>query len=326
MNQLTEQSAAGAGPNVPGAMTAAQGPAVCIAEVSKTYGGRTVVDNLSLNVERGEVFALLGPNGAGKTTTIEMLEGYRSPDSGTVEVLGENPRTSRILRQRVGMMPQQSALYPQITVAEALRLFCSYYAEPADPAALSVLVGLADRADARFKVLSGGEKQRLSLALALAGHPTLVFLDEPTASMDPQARLITWDLITSLRSSGVTVVLTTHYLEEAQRLADRVAIIDHGKLVALGTPADLTGRAGGVVRFLAPPGLTADGLQSLPGCSAVLEERPGVFALRSDDPDELLIEVALWARATGVRVRDLHVDRATLEEVFLQLTSELAHQ
>jgi ABC-2 type transport system ATP-binding protein len=321
MNLIAAQTPFGAA-LAAGDMPPDQSVAVRLDRASKAYAGRRVVDNLSLTVHTGEVFALLGPNGAGKTTTIEMLEGYRSPDSGAVEVLGQNPRTSMALRQQIGVMPQQSALYPHISVAEAVSLFCSYYREPADPAGLIRLVGLADRSETRFKVLSGGEKQRLSLALALAGHPALVFLDEPTASMDPQARLTTWDLIASLRASGVTILLTTHYLDEAQRLADRVAIIDHGRLVGLGTPEALTARAGGLVRFLAQPNLASDGLRELPGCANVVEERPGAYALRGDDPDELLIDVAVWTRANDIRVRDLHVDRATLEEVFLTLTAE----
>jgi ABC-2 type transport system ATP-binding protein len=297
-------------------------PALMVDRIRKSYGGRTVLDGLSFSVRPGEIFALLGPNGAGKTTMVEILEGYRQPDSGTVRVLGQLPGTGTALKQRLGIMPQQSALYPQITVAEAMSLFCSYYDHAASPAELLSTVGLADRGASRFRVLSGGEKQRLSLALALAGNPEVVFLDEPTASMDPQARLVTWDLITSLRRRAVTVLLTTHYLEEAQRLADRVAIIDHGRLVALGSPDDLTRRLGGSVRFSAGPQLPVDAWLALPGCTAAVEEREGGYALRGIDPDDLIIEVALWSRASGVRLRDLRVDRATLEEVFLQLTAE----
>jgi ABC-2 type transport system ATP-binding protein len=226
---------------------------VVVDRLVKRYGAREAVRDLSFSVTPGEVFALLGPNGAGKTATVEILEGFRVRDGGQVRVLGDDPAASRSLRQRVGMMPQHSALYPHITVWEALTLFCSYYSQPASPTTLLETIGLADHAGARFKTLSGGEKQRLSLGLAMAGNPELMFLDEPTAAMDPQARQITWNLISSLRARGVTLLLTTHYLEEAQRLADRVAIIDHGVLVALGTPADLTRRASGLVRFITSP-------------------------------------------------------------------------
>jgi ABC-2 type transport system ATP-binding protein len=297
-------------------------PAVVVERLVKRYADREVVRDLSFTVRRGEVFALLGPNGAGKTTTIEILEGFRTLDDGRVLVLGENPASSRTLKQRVGMMPQQSALYPQITVREALTLFCAYYRAGASANVLLNLIGLGERADDRFKTLSGGEKQRLSLGLALAGNPELIFLDEPTAAMDPRARQTTWDLISQLRAGGVTIVLTTHYLEEANRLADRVAIIDHGRLVGLGAPSDLTQRSGGVVRFFAAPAPAVDTLLHLPGVNAAHEERPGFYRLESADPDELLIEVAVWSRANAVRVRDLRFERATLEEVFLQLTEE----
>jgi ABC-2 type transport system ATP-binding protein len=297
-------------------------PALRVEGLRKAYAGRAVVDDLSFSVATGEVFALLGPNGAGKTTTIEILEGYRTADGGVAEVLGQNPQTSLGLKQQIGIMPQQLALYPHITVREALQLFTAYYCRPAGAEALLSLVGLTEQAGTRFRVLSGGEKQRLSLALALAGTPSLVFLDEPTASMDPQARLITWDLIASLRAQGITVLLTTHYLEEAHRLADRVAIVNAGRLVALDTPDRLTGRSGGAVRFVAAPGIDLALLARLPGCASAVEERPGGYALRGPDPDELLIDLALWSRSAGIRVRDLRVERATLEEVFLRLTGE----
>ena len=296
--------------------------AICVEGLVKQYGAVRAVDTLTFSVARGEVFALLGRNGAGKTTTIEILEGYRAPDAGTVAVLGADPTHSHELKQRLGIMPQQSALYPLITVREALRLFCAYYRHPADPTALLQLIGLEEKAEARFKSLSGGQKQRLSLGLAMAGNPELIFLDEPTAAMDPQGRAATWDLIAGLRRAGITLVLTTHYLEEAQRLADHVAIIDHGKLVALGTPAELMARAGtGTLRFTGPEGLEAAELALLPGAGTVREERPGLYAMTGNDLDELLVEIALWSRERGIQLKDLRVERATLEEVFLALTS-----
>ena len=297
--------------------------AIAVRGLTKRYGATTAVADLSFTVRPGEIFALLGPNGAGKTTTIEILEGYRRGDGGEVRVLGEDPQRSRTLRQRVGIMLQGNAIYPQITVREALALFCSYYPRPADPAWLLRLVGLEEKAEARFKTLSGGQKQRLSLGLALAGNPELVFLDEPTAAMDPQARLVTWGVINELRARGVTLVLTTHYLEEAQRLADRVAIVDRGQLVALGTPAELMAQARtSIVRFASSAEVPPAELATLPGAHSARQERPGLYLVEGDDPDELLIEVALWARARRVRVTNLRAEQATLEDVFLKLTGE----
>jgi len=297
--------------------------AIQVTGLVKHYGHTRAVDDLSFGVQRGEVFALLGPNGAGKTTTIEILEGFRARDGGDVAVLGQDPQAPVDLKQRVGLMLQQGVIYPNIQVLEALRLFCSYYARPADPAQLLHLIGLEAQAKARFRTLSGGQKQRLSLGLALAGNPELIFLDEPTAAMDPQARLVTWDLMKDLRQKGVTLLLSTHYLEEAQRLADRVAIIDHGRLVALGTPEELLAQSGkGVVRFIATSGLPAAALRALPGVRTAQEERPGAYVLTGADLDEIVIDVAIWSRAQRLRVTGLRVERATLEEVFLQLTGD----
>ena len=297
--------------------------AIAVRGLIKHYGATAAVADLSFTVHLGEIFALLGPNGAGKTTTIEILEGYRSRDGGEVHVLGEDPQRSRTLKQRVGIMLQGNAIYPHITVREALELFCNYYPRPADPSWLLRLVGLQEKADARFKTLSGGQKQRLSLGLALAGNPELVFLDEPTASMDPQARLVTWGVINELRARGVTLVLTTHYLEEAQRLADRVAIVDRGRLVALGTPAELMAQAEtSIVRFTAAANVPLAELAALPGARGARLERPGLYLIEGDDPDELLIEIALWSRAARVRVTNLRAEQASLEDVFLKLTGE----
>ena len=222
--------------------------AVYISGLNKSYGQIKAVQNLSLEIRAGEIFALLGPNGAGKTTIIEILEGYRTRDSGSVRVVGLDPEKRAELAQlkeRMGVMLQQSSIYEKIRVGEAINLFASYYESPTDTIELLRLVGLQEHARSFFKDLSGGQKQRMGLALALVGSPDIVFLDEPTASMDPQARLQTWDIITRLKERGVTVMLTTHYMEEAQRLADRVAIIDHGILVALDTPDALAQHLGG---------------------------------------------------------------------------------
>ncbi|MGI8967774.1 MAG: ABC transporter ATP-binding protein [Chloroflexota bacterium] len=248
--------------------------AIVVANLVKQYGSLRAVDGLSFTVRRGEILALLGPNGAGKTTTVEILEGYRPADSGEVRVLGLNPADDgRQLRERIGLMLQQTGLYERIRVREAIELFCSYYQQPRRPDDLITLVGLEHQESTAFQNLSGGQKQWLSLALALAGNPELAFLDEPTASLDPQARLQTWEIIVGLRDAGVTVLLTTHNMEEAQRLADHVAIIDHGRLIAYGTPDDLTGVSSSeVVTFRAPEGLDLAGLLALPAGAEVRPE------------------------------------------------------
>jgi ABC-2 type transport system ATP-binding protein len=216
-------------------------PAVEVHDLQKRYGAVTAVAGLSLTAAAGEVLAILGPNGAGKTTTVEMCEGYRRPDSGTVRVLGLDPvADARRLRPRVGVMLQGGGGYPGAKAGEMLRLLAAYAAEPLDPAELLDRLGLSSSAGTAYKRLSGGQKQRLSLAMAVVARPELVFLDEPTAGLDPQARHATWDVVRQLRADGVTVVLTTHYMEEAERLADQVVVVDGGRVVALGSPADLT--------------------------------------------------------------------------------------
>jgi ABC-2 type transport system ATP-binding protein len=295
--------------------------AVAVEDLVKSYGGRRAVDGVTFAVARGETFALLGPNGAGKTTTMEILEGYRAADAGSVRVLGLDPqRDGARLRPRLGVMLQEAGLYRTITPREALRLFASYYAAPADPDALLALVGLAEAAGVRYRRLSGGQKQRLALALALVGRPELLFLDEPTAGMDPQARVSTWELIRQLKAAGVTVLLTTHYLEEAERLADRVAIIDEGRLVALGSPSALTRGDATRVQFRAMAGLDLSALAALPGALDAAEPQPGVYALETRSATDLLVELTTWLRARGVLPTELRVGEASLEDVFLRLT------
>lgn len=296
--------------------------AISVSHLAKLYGGRRAVDDLSFTVKPGEVFALLGPNGAGKTTTVEILEGYRVADAGTVEVLGLDPqRDGDRLRPRIGVMLQQGGIYPQIRPREALELFAAFYPRPADPAKLLRQVGLEDAASVPFRRLSGGQKQRLGLALALVGRPELVFLDEPTAGMDPQARRATWDLVRELKASGVTVLLTTHYLEEAERLADRVAIIDQGRLLALGSPADLMEvERARHARFLAPAGLDLADLQRrLPGAT-IVEERPGEYLIGAEITPALVADLAAWLRERDVLLAELRVGHRSLEELFLDLT------
>jgi ABC-2 type transport system ATP-binding protein len=301
-------------------------PAVVVDGLTKGYDGQLAVDGLSFTVDRGEVFGLLGPNGAGKTTTVETLEGYRKPDGGAVRVLDLDPiRERRRLVPRIGVMLQDGGLYPGIRPLEALRLFAAYYENHESPDVLLDLVGLRPMAGKVVRRLSGGQKQRLSLALALIGRPEVVFLDEPTAGMDPHARLTTWEVITGLKERGATVILTTHAMDEAERLCDRVAIIDGGGLVALGTPGDLTRSAGGgETLFTAAPGLDTAGLAGalLLSPAAVVESKPGEYVVHAASSPELVAALTAWLRDQGVALGDLRAGRRTLEEVFLQVTSE----
>jgi len=300
--------------------------AVATRGLRKRYGDRTAVAGLTLEIQAGEVFGLLGPNGAGKTTTVEILEGYRTADAGEVRVLGLDPMTDgAALRPRIGVMLQDGGLHPGVRPLEMLRLFAAFYDDPRDPGELLDLVSLRDSARTLVRRLSGGQAQRLSLALALVGRPELVFLDEPTAGMDPRARAATWQLVRGLRDAGVTVLLTTHHMDEAEQLCDRLAIIDRGRIVALGTPVEVT-RAGadGTVRFTAVPGVDVVALAAaldLPA-AAVSEERPGHYALAGPATPELLADLTAWLRDKGISLTELRTARATLEEVFLRLTEE----
>jgi ABC-2 type transport system ATP-binding protein len=299
-------------------------PAVEVRDLVKCYGPRRAVDGLSLDVARGSVLALLGPNGAGKTTTIEICEGFRRPDSGSVAVLGLDPTADAAqLRPRVGVMLQEGVGgYTGAKAIEMLRLFASYAAQPHDPITLLESVGLAEVARTPVKRLSGGQQQRLSLALALVGRPELVFLDEPTAGMDPQARRATWEFIRKLRADGVSVVLTTHFLDEAEQLADTVVVIDSGRVVAEGTPADLT-RAGaeGQIRFRAQAGLRLGSLvAALPDGTKAVEEQPGRYLVTGDVNPQLLATLTAWCAGQGVLAEELAVERRSLEDVFLDLT------
>jgi ABC-2 type transport system ATP-binding protein len=298
-------------------------PAVAITDLVKRYGRTLAVDGLSLRAERGAVTAILGPNGAGKTTTVEICEGYRRPDSGQVAVLGLDPvRDRRALRPRVGVMLQAGGIPPAVRPGEYLRVLARFHAHPLDPAMLLDRLGLAGAVRTPFKRLSGGQQQRLSLAAAVIGRPELVFLDEPTAGLDPQARHATWDLIAGLREAGAAVILTTHHMDEAQRLADRVAIIDHGRLVVCGTPAELTGSAG-QIRFRAEPGLATEGLlAALPAGSAAKESPAGHYVVEVPaqvDP-QLVATITAWCADHGVLAQDLRIESRDLEDVFLELT------
>jgi ABC-2 type transport system ATP-binding protein len=290
--------------------TVPQTPAVEIGGLVKRYGQTTAVDGLTLSAAPGAVTGILGPNGAGKTTTIEICEGYRKPDQGTVRV--------------VGVMLQAGGIPPSVPAADYLNLLSRFHARPVAVAVLLDLVGLTAVARTPYKRLSGGQQQRLSLAAAVIGRPELVFLDEPTSGMDPQARHATWDLIGQLRSAGVSIILTTHFMEEAERLCDYVAIIDHGQLVAAGTPGQLTGTVG-QLRFRAEAGLDIESLlAALPPASLAKESPAGHYVIEvhgAVDP-LLLAAVTAWCAERGVLANSLRIESRTLEDVFLELTAQ----
>ena len=297
--------------------------AVEISGLVKKYGRTTAVAGLSLLAERGQVTAVLGPNGAGKTTTIEVCEGYRRADAGAVRVLGLDPvADAKRLRPRIGVMLQSGGIPTTVRPGEYLRVLSRFYANPISPGVLLRRLGLTESARTPLRRLSGGQQQRLSLAAALIGRPELVFLDEPTSGLDPQARHATWELIAGLRGSGCTVILTTHYLEEAERLADRVVIVDHGRLVTQGTPAELTGGQG-QLRFRAEPGLDTTGLISALPQGAVIKESPAgayLVELAAGVDPQVVATVTAWCAEQGVLANNLRIERRTLEDVFLELT------
>jgi ABC-2 type transport system ATP-binding protein len=298
------------------------GEAIVVDHFSKSYGSHRVVDALQFTVQSGEVFALLGPNGAGKTTTVETLEGYRTPDAGTIRVLGLDPmRDAHVLKPQIGVMLQEDGLYNQLTAREVLRLYAGYFQHPQNVDSLLERVGLSGAAKTRCRRLSGGQKRRLALAVALIGNPRLVFLDEPTAGMDPQARLATWEIIRDLKRNGATVLLTTHLMDEAERLADRVAIIDHGRLIALDTPANMTGvQNATVVRFVAPTGIDSAKLAALPSARKAEEIRPGSYVIETDSVPVLIAELTAWLRDNNITLSELRVGHGSLEDLFLRLT------
>ena len=283
----------------------------------------TAVDDISFTAEPGSVLALLGPNGAGKTSTVETLEGYRYPTSGMVRVLGLDPRTdAKALAPRIGVMLQRNGVYLTMGPAEVVRLFAAYYgARALDPDALVERVGLASVAKTPWRRLSGGEQQRLSLALALVGRPEVVFLDEPTASIDPAARLVVRDVIRDLRAEGVCVLLTTHDLDEAEKLADRVVIVDHGRVVADGTAAELMrSGTGHGIRFGAPAGLEVAALGARLG-AVVIEERPGDYHADCEPSPANVARLTAWLAEHDLAIDDLRAGRQSLEDVFLRLTA-----
>ena len=291
--------------------------------VTKRYGAVTAVSGLDLEVQPAEVLALLGPNGAGKTTTVEMCEGFLRPDAGSIEVLGLDPFTDNArLRARIGVMLQGGGGYPAARAGEMLNLVAAYAANPLDPQWLLDTLGLTESARTTYRRLSGGQQQRLALACALVGRPELVFLDEPTAGMDAHARLVVWELIDGLRRDGVTVVLTTHQLKEAEELADRLVIIDHGVAVAEGTPAELMhSGAEDQLRFTAPRKLDlALLISALPENYRATEIAPGEYLVEGHIDPQVLATVTAWCARLNVLATDMRVEQRSLEDVFLDLT------
>jgi ABC-2 type transport system ATP-binding protein len=281
--------------------------AIEVSGLRKAYGNLEAVRGVDFAIEEGEVFGLLGPNGAGKTTTLEILEGYRKRDAGEVRVLGSDPeRPQPDFRERIGVVLQQSQMWANLTVRETHAIFAGYYRAPRDVDEVIALVGLQEKAGARVKTLSGGQKRRLDLGIALVGDPDLVFLDEPTTGFDPQARRAAWEMIRSLRSLGKTVLLTTHYLDEAEQLADRVAVMREGRIVRVGTPAELT---------------SAD-LQT----EIRYRQNGEEVLVQTDEPTRVLAELTSAAVARGEELEGLQVRRPSLEEVYLALTAEEAEE
>jgi ABC-2 type transport system ATP-binding protein len=279
--------------------------AIAVRDLRKAYKGVEAVRGISFGVETGEVFGLLGPNGAGKTTTVEILEGYRARDGGDVTVLGFDPgRAEGPFRTRIGVVLQQSELWPNLTVREVHRAFAGYYPRPRDVDEVIELVGLEEKSGARVKTLSGGQKRRLDLGVALVGDPDLIFLDEPTTGFDPAARRTAWEMIRALRELGKTILLTTHYLDEAQQLADRVAVLRQGRIVQIGTPAELTGsKSTTEIRY---------------------RENGRLVVIETETPTRVLAELTGRAAGEGREIDGLEVRRPTLEDVYLELVDDAA--
>jgi ABC-2 type transport system ATP-binding protein len=280
-------------------------PAVEVSGLRKSYGGQEAVRGITFAIDEGEVFCLLGPNGAGKTTTVEVLEGYRKRDGGDVVVLGFDPQSrERAFRERIGVVLQHSESWPNVTVAETLRIYAGYYRHPRDVSEVIELVGLDAKRDERVKTLSGGQKRRLDLGLALVGDPDLVFLDEPTTGFDPQARRNAWEMVRGLRALGKTILLTTHYLDEAQQLADRVAVLRDGVIVKEGSPAELVATSQTEIRY---------------------RENGEVKVVATEQPTRVLHELTSRAVSEGRELEELEVRRGTLEDVYLDLVREEEH-
>jgi ABC-2 type transport system ATP-binding protein len=309
---MPQESAAAPGPS-------SSGPIVTVDHLRKTYGADVGVRDVSFRVSRGEIFGIIGPNGAGKTTTVECISGLRIPDSGVIEVLGLNPQAERTtIRESVGVQLQESALPLFIKVGEVLELFASFYRQPADPAELMEALGLAAKRGTYFRRLSGGLKQRLSIALALIGNPQLAILDELTTGLDPQARRDTWELIEHVRDRGVTVILVTHYMDEAERLCDRVLLIDHGAVTALDTPAGLAQSAGGGTHLRFVPSIPFD-IRVLTVLPEVTEVGHEGQRIRVTGTGDLVSAVIRALEGAGVQAQALQVENASLDDAYVRL-------
>jgi ABC-2 type transport system ATP-binding protein len=297
-------------------------PVISVSDLRMRYGKHEALAGLSFEVHRGELFALLGPNGAGKTTTVEILEGYRCRTGGTVSVLGADPwHAGPSWRALIGVMLQETGPEPDLSVAECLHMYGSYYCNPWPAADLLELTGLDAHAAKKAAQLSGGQRRKLDLALALTGRPQVLFLDEPTTGFDPGARRDAWEIIAALKDTGTTVILTTHYMEEAERLADRVAVVSAGILVSQGPPHSLVTRQGSpTITFTLPVGLTAEDLPE-PARHAVCGSSGGRLALAAASPLAMLGTLAAWAERAGIDLPDLEIRRPSLEDAYLQLTA-----
>jgi ABC-2 type transport system ATP-binding protein len=295
------------------------GDVITVQGLRRDYGSVRAVDDVSFTVREGEVFALLGPNGAGKSTTVEILEGHRERTAGTVDVLGHDPATGgRAYRERIGVVLQEAGFDEEFRVVELVEMYSGLYRRHRDVDEVISLVGLTEKRDARTKTLSGGQRRRLDLALGLVGDPELLFLDEPTTGFDPSARRRAWELVASLRDLGTTILLTTHYMEEAERLADRVAVLVSGHVVAEGTPDDLMAADdSAVIEFRLPPGLSADRFPPLSASPSVTGDD---VTLETADAVSDLWALTDWARTSGVELGGLSLTRPSLEDVYLQLT------
>jgi ABC-2 type transport system ATP-binding protein len=297
-------------------------PVIRVRDVRKTYGEIRAVDGVSFEVARGEVFGLLGPNGAGKTTTVEMLEGLRVPDGGELEILGiDAVRRPDLLKERIGVTLQTAEMYPKLTIVEVLDLFRSFYSRTLPTSQLIEFLDLGERQHAQTRVLSGGQRQRLAVALALVNDPEVVFLDEPTTGLDPAARRALWSLVERLQEQGKTILLTTHYMEEAEHLCDRLAIMDHGRILEMGTVEDLVSRRfhERAVRFDSLPGVDEGRLRALPAVHS-LKHDDGTTFLYTTDVAATIGALLTLTEELGVEAGNLGIRRATLEDVFLDLT------
>jgi ABC-2 type transport system ATP-binding protein len=304
----------------PSLETGREGPAIEARELAMRYGDREVLHGIDLVVPHGMVMGFLGPNGAGKTTTVEILEGYRRRTGGQASVLGMDPATGgRQLRERIGIVLQETGHNPDLTVRETVRQFAGYYLRPRPVDEVVGLVGLEEAADRRVRALSGGQRRRLDVGLALVGDPELVFLDEPTTGFDPAARRQAWEVIAGLRELGKTILLTTHYMDEAQALADQVAIIAAGRIVAEGAPADLAAQRSTEIRFTLPAGV---GSAELPRISGEVATRGRNVEISTDDPTRDLLALTGWAAGRGAALDGLTVARPSLEDIYLTLTSD----